>query len=243
MLEDNLIDNLNGIDYENDELNKYVNLSNKNISELEKISGSIKTKYALNGLSDSNKLVKNILKANEHVLKIIKIRDITDLNLATLYSCMNILTFKSNDIPIFRNLYFTENRILITILNYANQPLIMDSINYDDILGYSTGDLNIKIIKNSDGTLKFKKTLPKLFLFSIIFSIVGILITFMTDKPTLLPIYILFAVTYIIGKLFKLLTLDNIKIIKKDGTIVNLIISSNDYKTDKRFLKNILKKK
>ena len=239
---------LNGLKYSEDEIYEYENINNLTDQDLSRISGAVKIRYGLDGIKRFSKNVNDQLDEGEKIEKAIKVRDIQMIYLATLLSSTGVLTFKSNDIPIFNTLFFTNRRVFFGYSNYLNENLYSGWIENDSILGIKFTNKKVKVIKKSENIDRYKVKLSRWTFGTIaselwiLGSIIGILICSGSPEVGFYVFLLLNSLLLRVALAFQHRYLDKFYIIFNNGSPLQCLIASDDYFKCKAYLMKISKR-
>lgn len=138
---------LNETNYNEKEIEEFMEFAKINDYKLEKITNDVKTKIAKDSFKKAGYFVKSILNENESIEKIIKA---TDIDLIEEYSMINASVkapFITSDGYAFNKIIFiTDKRIIILDSNYYNKALNYEIYDLDEIKNITIGKKNKKKI-------------------------------------------------------------------------------------------------
>lgn len=132
---------LNGINYNEEEIKEYMDLTNIEEKKLNSITNDVKTKLAKDKFKEACIHVKEkILEENEVIEKIIKATDSEMLAVATGVNMMVNAPFMTGDGYSFNVLMFcTNKRIIVVNANYYNRMQGIKIYNKEDIKEINVG--------------------------------------------------------------------------------------------------------
>lgn len=124
MLEAELINELNGIEYSNEEIDDYLNWAEISEDELNKISGDIQTKLARKALRECGDFIESTMEKDEYTEAVIKGTDRD----AIVYSAflgmfMPGAFLLSGDYSFGYIMFITNKRLIVVNSNYFNKAL------------------------------------------------------------------------------------------------------------------------
>ncbi|MFU7517354.1 hypothetical protein [Clostridium sp. HCS.1] len=149
---------LNGINYNEEEIKEYMDLTNIEEKKLNSITNDVKTKLAKDKFKEACIHVKEkILEENEVIEKIIKATDSEMLAVATGVNMMVNAPFMTGDGYSFNVLMFcTNKRIIVVNANYYNRMQGIKIYNKEDIKEINVG-LDVKKKYRFHFQLDYKK--------------------------------------------------------------------------------------
>lgn len=164
-----LINELNGIEYDDAEIEEYLNWSNISDDELNKISGDIQTKLARISLKECGEFIDNSMEQGEYTEVVIKG---TDRN-AIVYSAFLGMVMPgafllTGDYSFGYVMFITNKRLIVVNSNYYNSALGRKIYNREEIK-------NIRFKRVID---RSAKNLVKNFFKNIVTTPVGIFAVF-----------------------------------------------------------------
>lgn len=151
-------EDFNGFNYSEDEINKFNNINNE---EYKRISGAVKTRFAIEELKKTTDIIKLKLDDDAVIEKMVKVRDISSINSVTISSMLGGTIGASMDYGVFKNLYFTNKRIILADTNIANEYLLDGSIKIEEMLGFRFTNKRIKVIKDKNGEYKIEEKMQR----------------------------------------------------------------------------------
>jgi len=245
MLEAELINELNGIEYSNEEIDDYLNWAEISEDELNKISGDIQTKLARKALRECGEFIESTMEKGEYTEAVIKGTDRD----AIVYSAflgmfMPGAFLLSGDYSFGYIMFITNKRLIVVNSNYFNKALgtriytreEIKNIRFKRILDRSKKGLIKNFLKNIITT-------PGGFV-SVLFSI-GVfsdrffsLYDFEVDFYAKLVIKLAAVIALIISGIEPDLETEAI-ITMKDGKKYDFLVRNANYKEILRYLKKL----
>lgn len=234
-------ENYNGFSYSNESLSKSLNTIDE--KECMKICGSIKTKLAVKEFKNTTEIIKANLKEGEVINKIIKARDITGIDALTIASFFKGAISYSYDYTVFKNLYFTTNKLILANTNVLGQHLSNFTIPINNIFCFVFTSQSLYINRNSKGEIKIRKQISSLVKFLsawVIFYCALLSISFITSSSgdefkyafvTGLAFFIALLIT-----IYREKSGDEMQLITKDGKVYKLSIANDDYKVARDYI-------
>lgn len=229
----------NGFNYSENEINKFINLSDE---EYKKISGAVKTRFAIEGLKKTNRIIEEKLDDGEVIEKIVKARDISSIDAITISSMLGGTIGASMDYAVFKNLYFTNKRILLADTNVANEYLLDRSVNVEDILDIRFTNKHLKVMKNNEGVYQIKERMQTSKIIEsvsfCVFTMIFIICYLKVIKGTAALCFIgqIVSVIAFLISIIREHTIDKVQLVSKDGTIYKMMIAGDKYKEIKDYM-------
>lgn len=129
-----LIKDLNGIEFSEEELNRYMEIADVSDEKIEKLSDNIKTKLAKDWLKQVYSKVTSLLDDGEKIEKEIKGLDKDNTNAVMATAALSRGAFiTSYDYAINKIVFITNKRIFVVNTNYYNRDLGYKIYNKSDI--------------------------------------------------------------------------------------------------------------
>ncbi|MDD6794837.1 MAG: hypothetical protein PUE01_05435 [Clostridiaceae bacterium] len=247
-MSDKIIRGFNDIKYSDSEVQRYIDLAEVDEERYKKISGSVRTRYAIDGLKKTSDMIVSELHSGEYINQIIKVRNIDYINAITVASSVGGTIGGSLDYGIFNTLYFTNERIFFPIQNVANQPLTMKYRDLKDILLIEFGDKEVRVKENDDGTISVKRRISFVYMGAILLELAFLANvcfhkffgnTLQQVEGMIFGIIVLGI--YLAARTYQYFSIDRIQIIFKDGYRLNYLIASENYKECIKYLKKMMK--
>lgn len=193
----------------------------------------------------SDKIIISKLDEDEQIEKSIDLRNISSLKLFTLASAFGGTMGNSMDYGICDSMYFTNKKVYFVNKNVGGEPLSDSSRDRDDILGIVFTNRKVKVKKDEHGNLGIRVTRDKFKLASIIttmlFVVYGITSVVTNTSDFKILVAGLFIGIWTVAKCIQDLIVDRIKIVMKDGSVLDTILRSNDYDESRKYLEKISK--
>lgn len=233
-------EDFNGFNYSEDEINKF---SNINDEEYKRISGSVKTRFAIEELKKTTDIIKLKLDDDEVIEKMVKVRDISSINSVTISSMLGGTIGASMDYGVFKNLYFTNKRIILADTNIANEYLLDRSIKIEEMLGFRFTNKRIKVIKDKNGEYKIEEKMQRRKVIEIASFVIFTLIFIISYIKVIKGLAVLNFIGQIITIIAFLIstikehTIDKIQLITKDGAVLEMLIAGDEYEKIKEYIK------
>ncbi|MGL5152173.1 MAG: PH domain-containing protein [Clostridium sp.] len=111
---------LNGIEFDEEEINECLNYEGISIDELKYKSSNLTTKISMDSFEEQKKLVKTMLRPNEKMDCYIKGARVDTLRMAVI---IGGTSFKTNDIGFNSSMFVTNERIITCDMNYYNSKV------------------------------------------------------------------------------------------------------------------------
>ena len=245
---DNIVKNFNYISYEESEVEKYMKLSEEDDENYKKISGVVKSKFAVDNLKKISNLIEKELYKGEKLEKIIKVRDIKAIEATTAASIAGGTLAGSLEYGVFNDLFITNKRIFFVNTNVINEEIKHKFLELKDVLGIVFTNKIVKVKKDKNGISKLAIKTSKIKIVSIIWSIISVIGFFITKKMQIESLGIFFmssgfvTTVYSILRLIEDFTSEKFQIVLKNGYILKGLVGNDDYKECVNYLKKLNKK-
>ena len=246
MEEKDILNNLNGIEYSQEEIRQYLELADMEKEELSKISGVVKTNFALSEIYKINKNVLKILEKGECLEKIIKVRNIKAIDAITLSSILGLTMFGSSEFGVFDILYLTNRRLILVNTNVTNSPLKSVCIDKADIIALKFTTRVVRVVKDKQKEAKVKVETSKIkkavYIIALVSFFGGIGLDIMGFEALSGILYLFgFSVPIALAITLRDAITNPIKMAMKDGTVYSMLIASDDYKKCYEYFKDMAK--
>lgn len=250
MSEREIFKQLNGINYEDKEINEYMKFANIEDKKLSSITNDVRTNLAKEKLKEAGIYVEeNILEKGEVIEKVIKGTDIEMLTGITAMNAIMPVPFMTAEGFSFNRLLFcTNKRIIVINANYFNNMQGNKIYNREDIKVIYVGrDVRKKYKFKMSLDLKRNKLTAIGLLMIRVFASVALAFVFSTVADMLIGeikyVKSIVFVVCMIGFLYFYLTRRNLGtellIELNDGNFYNVLIKNIDYEDMQKYFSNI----